>query len=167
MQAYKRNGIEKNGLPVRIVEEKNTITVSTIGHSNRTIQQFLDKLKDNRIQLVIDVRSHPLSRWCPHFCRRNLELALRDQNIEYLFKGNNLGGLEQNIDYNSTIEEVVELAASTRLVLLCAEADPTKCHRQTILTPDIEKHGIVVSHIIWDKSSQKPIKSTSKQSFLE
>lgn len=144
-----------------------TTIVYTIGHSNRTLQQFLEKLHGCKIQVVIDVRSRPVSRWLPHFNRRNLEVALVGAGIQYLFRGHNLGGLEENVDYDRTIAEVIELAKESRLVLLCAEADYTKCHRFTMLTPDLEKHGVKVEHIIWEKSDRKPAKTLQKGLFSE
>jgi uncharacterized protein (DUF488 family) len=172
MREHERNKVNSHGLAVRKKVIKEQIkrvspTIFTIGHSNRTLQQFLDKLCDHSIEIVLDVRSRPASRWLPHFNRRSLEVALVGAGIQYIFRGHNLGGLEDNIDYDETITEVIELAKESSLALLCAEADYTKCHRFIILTPDLEKQGAVVKHIIWEKSSRKPAKTLQKGLFSE
>lgn len=172
MREHERNTVNSHGLAVRknVIKEQGkrvTPTIFTIGHSNRTLQQFLDKLREHSIEIIVDVRSRPASRWLPHFNRRNLETALAEIGIQYLFRGHNLGGLEDNIDYGQTITEVIELANDASLALLCAEADYTKCHRFIILTPDLEKQRVVVKHIIWEKSSRKPAKTLQKSLFSE
>lgn len=172
MREHERNKVNNHGLAVRkkVIKELDksaTVTIFTIGHSNRTLQQFLDKLREHSIEIVVDVRSRPVSRWLPHFNRRSLEMALVGAGIQYLYRGHNLGGIDKNIDYDQTITEVIELAKEAHLVLLCAEADITKCHRFTMLTPDLEKQGVVVKHIIWEKSSRKPAKTLQKSLFSE
>lgn len=121
----------------------------TIGHSNKTLQQFLYKLSEYEIETVIDVRTRPQSRWCPYFNRRNLEAVLPQIGVHYLFRGHNLGGLLENVDYDKAIDEVVELARTRRIVLMCSEGDYKKCHRFTMLTPDLLQNNLEIEHIIW------------------
>jgi len=138
------NAVDKNGLA--------SPTILTLGHSNRTQDQFLAQLVEHRIECVVDVRTRPASRWCPWFNRRNLEAVLPAHSISYLFRGHSLGGLAVNVDYDEAINEVVGLAQTTRLVLLCSEGDYTHCHRYSMLTPDLEKKNVTVVHILWDKA---------------
>lgn len=164
MREYERNGVASRGLAVRHRSPSNT-TIHTLGHSNRTIEQFLGKLREYQIQVVVDVRSRPSSRWAPQFNRKTLEQTLSEHGVEFLFRGHNLGGLDDNVEYDQAIEEVVELAKTMRIVLLCAEADYTKCHRYTMLTPDLDRHNVVIKHLIWDKNTQKPVKTAQKSLF--
>ena len=126
------------------------MVIKTIGHSTRTIEEFLNKLKEEKIDVVVDVRSKPYSKWVPHFNRYPLETSLTRSGILYLFRGNNLGGLDENVDFDKTINEVYELSKTKRLVLLCSESDYTKCHRYNTLAPALEIKGATVSHIVWD-----------------
>jgi uncharacterized protein (DUF488 family) len=64
----------------------------TIGHSNHTIEQFVQLLQDNGIQMVVDVRSSPYSRYNPHFNREFLESTLKHRQILYKYEGKDLGG---------------------------------------------------------------------------
>jgi uncharacterized protein (DUF488 family) len=121
------------------------------------MSEFIDKLKEYRIGLVVDVRSRPFSRYHPHFCRKNLETTLPSHDIGYLFRGANLGGMEENVGYELAIKEVLELSQSVRLALMCSEGDFTQCHRYTMLTPDLEALGVNVEHIAWPvRSKQNP-----------
>ena len=124
--------------------------VKTIGHSTRTIEELLNKLKEGKIDVVVDVRSKPYSKWVPHFNRYPLEISLLNSGILYLFRGNNLGGLDENVDFDKAIDEVYTLSKTKRLVLLCSESDYMKCHRYNTLTPILEKKGATVFHIVWD-----------------
>jgi len=151
MRDLKRNTVDKSGLAVR----NTSPTILTLGHSNRTQDQFLAKLAEYRVECVVDVRTRPASRWSPWFNRRNLESILPTHSISYLFRGYCLGGLAENIGYDEAISEVAELAQTTRLVLLCSEADYAKCHRYSMLTPDLEKRNVKVEHILWDTSKPK------------
>ncbi len=74
------------------VRQKNSI-VYTIGHSNHPLRTFIELLTTHRIEVVVDTRSFPYSRYAPHFRRSNLRLALRESGLRYLYLGNELGGM--------------------------------------------------------------------------
>lgn len=125
---------------------KNIIT--DIGHSNRAYSEFLKILKDNKIEILVDIRSFPRSRFCPNFNQKRLDQSLKEDNIQYLFRGNNLGGRGENIDYEETIDELVEMVkAGKQVCVMCSEKDYKKCHRYTILQPSFEQRGLSVKHI--------------------
>lgn len=130
------------------------MTIFTIGYSNRKIEDFISKLKENNIKLVVDVRSRPFSRWNPKFSRPSLEKELKKYSIKYLFKGNNLGGLYENIDFEDNINQVIQLSLSQRLVVMCTEGEPEKCHRYQTLAPAFENKGATVNHIRWIKAEK-------------
>lgn len=129
------------------------MTIKTIGYGLKRIEEFIAKLKENEIKVLVDVRTHPFSRWNPKFSRPALEAELAKHLIKYLWKGNNLGGLGENIDFEITINQVVELSSSTGLVVMCTECDYRKCHRFTMLAPAFEARGVKVEQIIWEKNN--------------
>jgi uncharacterized protein (DUF488 family) len=125
------------------------MTVFSIGHSTRSIEEFIDKLKVNSIETVVDVRSRPYSSRFPHFNKHLLRQFLKLSKITYIFRGNNLGGLEQNVDFDEAIEEVCQLSKVKRIVLLCSEGDFRKCHRYNTLAPLLERKGAKMVHLEW------------------
>jgi hypothetical protein len=68
------------------------VTVFTVGHSNHPIEHFLDLLRRAGIRMLVDVRSSPVSGYCPHFDKQPLQRALRVARVQYLFLGAELGG---------------------------------------------------------------------------
>jgi len=149
-------------------------SIYTIGHSTRTLDQFQNLLRRNRIELLIDVRTVPRSRHVPHFNSDALERALKQTRIEYRhFKS--LGGLRKPdkdsintgwrnagfrgfADYMQTekfqrgVAEVLSWASKKRLALMCAEAVPWRCHRSLIADVLVVRRW-QVWHIISDSSS--------------
>ena len=130
------------------------ITVLTIGHSTRTIEDFLAMLAAHGVQRLVDVRTIPKSRRVPQFNSDALAASLRKQGIEYLHM-KSLGGLRHakkdsvNVgwrnasfrgyaDYMATDEFrtalscLLDLARDKRTVIMCAEAVPWRCHRSLI-----------------------------------
>src|ERR1039458_1876101 len=63
----------------------------TIGHSTHSWEKFLELLRQHHIEAVADVRSSPYSQYNPQFNRDSLQHALRDQDIAYVFLGEELG----------------------------------------------------------------------------
>jgi uncharacterized protein (DUF488 family) len=64
----------------------------TIGHSNIPLDDFLANLRRHHIKVLVDVRSAPYSRYVPHFNKNNLEAWLKENDIDYRFAGETLGG---------------------------------------------------------------------------
>lgn len=123
--------------------------IYTIGHSNRSIEEFVARLKDHDIERLVDIRTRPYSRFCPWFNKNSLGEQLALQDIVYEFKGDRLGGLSENRDYDGAIAELIKLAETECIALCCSEADFKKCHRHTMIEPDLVKHGIEVEHILY------------------
>ena len=124
----------------------------TIGHSNRTVEEFIKLLDTRGIQLVVDARTVPFSRANPQFNRPALALALSRVGIDYVWRGRNIGGLGENVDQEKTIDELIEVADNVPMAVMCSEARPQDCHRYTTLTPLFEARGVEVEHILWDPS---------------
>lgn len=134
---------------------KSNIQIFSLGHSNFPLVTFLKKLTDNKIQLIADCRTHPISRFCPHYSQNALQKALNSENIQYLYKGKNLGGKGVNVDYEEAIDELVTLAKQgKRVCLLCVEKSHLNCHRFIMLTPSFEERGILVVHIEYNENDK-------------
>lgn len=137
----------------------------TIGHSNHSIARFIELLQASEIETVVDVRSKPYSRFCPHFQKTNLQAALREHGIEYVFMGNNLGGrpddpalagleqferwkrISELPGFAAAIDGLVAVASSRRTSIMCAEEDPNDCHRRHLVVRALDGWGIEVRHI--------------------
>ena len=72
------------------------LTVLTIGHSNHTIETLVDLLQKNEVQVIVDVRSTPRSRYNPQFDQGMIEKSLRSAGIRYLFLGKELGARSED-----------------------------------------------------------------------
>ncbi len=123
--------------------------IYTIGHSNRSIDEFIQRLKEYDIDRLVDVRTRPYSRFCPWFNKNSLSEQLASHSIVYGFKGGRLGGLGENRDYDGAIDELIELAKRERIAIMCSEADFKKCHRHTMIEPDLIKRSVKLEHILY------------------
>lgn len=140
-------------------------TIYTIGHGNRRIGDFIFLLKKYEIELLVDVRTYPYSRFHTQFRQAALESSLDVADINYLFLGEELGGRPQDpalytngrVNYaaikqtglfRSGIGQVETLARKgIRLALMCSEADQNHCHRKHMLTGEFVRDGFRVMHI--------------------
>src|SRR5271165_1234056 len=66
--------------------------IYTIGHSNHALEIFLGLLHQHAIEVLVDVRSQPYSRFTPHFTGSTLKSAIQAAGVRYLFLGKELGG---------------------------------------------------------------------------
>ena len=130
------------------------LVVFTIGHSTRTIAELIRLLKAHGVQRVIDVRTMPRSRHNPQFNRPGLSRSLHNARIHYRHLPG-LGGLRharrdstntawrnasfrgyadymQTAAFEESLDQCVALAKQERVVLMCAEAVPWRCHRSMI-----------------------------------
>ena len=69
-----------------------TGTIFTIGHSNLDPESFIKLLKDNSIDVVVDVRSNPYSKYVPQYNKSRIQESIETNNMKYLFLGKELGG---------------------------------------------------------------------------
>ena len=73
-----------------------TTDIFTIAHSNHTWESFSPLLADNGIELLVDTRTSPVSRYAPFANHRTLPDLLEAVGIDYEFMGGPLGGKPQN-----------------------------------------------------------------------
>lgn len=132
------------------MEQKQPV-IASIGHSRHPIWYFRFKLLQHRIQLLVDCRSFPQSRFAPQYNRRALQLALAEKGIKYLWFGRRIGGRAKNFKYEEAIDELANLARSgVKICLCCKERRAENCHRKILLEPSFKKRGIDVFHIPCD-----------------
>ena len=74
------------------------MTIYTIGHSNHEWRDFLVLLHQYGIEMLVDVRSAPYSRYSPQFNRELLAPSLEAEGIGYAFAGEYLGGRPKDPD---------------------------------------------------------------------
>lgn len=117
-----------------------------IGHSNRSIVEFISLLRRHHVQVLIDVRNYPQSKYNPQFNRDNLDISLREAGIEYRWFSN-LGGRSPKpcFQISKTLESI--LRDQRVLCLMCSEGDHTQCHRHYLLTPIARRLGCNVQQI--------------------
>lgn len=138
----------------------------TIGHSNHTIEAFIALLQQHEVTAVADVRSHPYSRYLPHFKQAALKKALNSVGIWYVFLGRELGARPDNpacyVDGKAVYEKIARtdsfhtgiarLLAGARkyqIALLCAEKDPLTCHRAILICQHL-RANLTIHHILND-----------------
>jgi uncharacterized protein (DUF488 family) len=139
--------------------------IFTIGHSNHTLEKFLSLLKLHQIEVLVDVRSRPYSRYAPHFNKKLLSAELPKHSIKYLFLGDKLGGRPENKEYYDEeglvlhdrlavsnnfaegLKLVMDQLTTCRMALMCSEEDPAKCHRSLLIGRVLQDRGVTVLHI--------------------
>ena len=140
--------------------------IFTIGHSSITADRFVSLLRLYDVEAIVDVRSHPTSKFAPHFGRRTLAALLRSANVRYAFMGDQLGGRPSNSQFydehgrvlygewsasqlfKEGLDRLTRAAAKHRLALMCSEESPRQCHRHLLIARALANDGWPRSHII-------------------
>jgi len=124
----------------------------TIGHGNRDFDSVAAALEHHGVQTIVDVRSRPYSRYATEFVKTELAQAAAAAGLGYRWLGDKLGGkpAAAPTELEAGIDELAGLCASSRVVLLCSEVDPTHCHRDTVLAPAMTQRSFEVIHILGD-----------------
>ncbi len=160
------------------------MTIWTIGHSIRPIEEFINALTVHGIKVLADVRRFPASRRYPHFNQQQLAASLAAAGIEYL-SFPELGGRRPprpdspNIawrnksfrgyaDYMETdsfragVERLLQAAKAQPVAIMCAEAVWWRCHR-ALIADYFKATGFEVIHIMdANKSSPHPYTSAAR-----
>ncbi len=129
----------------------------TLGHSNHSIEDFTALLERYQIRAVVDVRSVPLSLYCPHFNRGALRALIRAEGIDYFWAGEELGGREKipvtSQAFIGRMAQIADMAGRSRVALMCSEGNPAECHRAWKLTAWIHRNTeMIAQHIFRDGS---------------
>jgi len=144
--------------------------IYTVGHSNHPIEQFTGLLQLHGITALADVRSTPYSRFNPQFRREKLQASLAAAGIQYVFLGEELGARSQDpAVFDATGRVSYALLAKTdlfrrgiarlktgmaehRISIMCAEREPLDCHRTILVSRELVREGVPVTHILADGS---------------
>jgi uncharacterized protein (DUF488 family) len=147
-------------------------TIYSIGHGGKKIETFIEELKSFDIEFLIDIRSKPFSKYHPHFSQNELKVSIEKAGIKYVFLGQQLGGLPEDlscytdgkVDYEklktsdffiSGMERLLSAEIKgIKLAIMCSEADPKECHRTKLIGEVLLDKGISLNHII-DKKRVK------------
>lgn len=141
-------------------------TLYSIGHGNKTFEEFSKEIKSFEIQYLIDVRSKPFSKWNPSFNQETLKNLLAKSGLTYVYMGDTIGGMpsdiscytDGHIDYAKVSEKDFFKTGLARLLtaaekeikvaIMCSETEPEKCHRSKLIGQELLKLGISLNHIV-------------------
>lgn len=143
----------------------------TVGHSNQTLDSFLDEIKSFGINCIVDVRSVPASKYVPQFNRTTLQEFLSNEGIAYGFFGYEFGArrndaldTNNNVNFEKAVktesfqqgvERIMEgLNQGYNIALMCSESNPLECHRFAMISRFFHESGIQVTHILAKDSSK-------------
>jgi uncharacterized protein (DUF488 family) len=150
--------------------------VFTIGHSTRTLEEFVELLGVYDVTLLVDVRTVPHSRHNPQFNKETLPSSIKPYGVRYIHMPE-IGGLRhpkhdsvntawknsgfrgyadymQTQEFTDNLLKIISLGRENQLALMCAEALPWRCHRNLISDALVVRH-IKVEHIISKESTIK------------
>ena len=148
---------------------RNGVTLWTIGHSTKSIEEFLSLLKSHGIERLVDVRTIPRSRHNPQFDTVMLARDLKKATIAYVHQPA-LGGLRkpkkdsinagwknmsfrgyadymQTQEFRAALEALMATCHPAPTAIMCAEAVPWRCHR-SLIADALAVRGWTVRHIM-------------------
>ena len=154
------------------------MTLWSIGHSTRSLDELTAALRAHGIEAVADVRSFPTSARHPQFNRERLADELPKAGIAYHWLGKLLGGYRKKkrpdsphvalrspgfrnyADHMETeefaqgIRELLSLVQKQRIAYMCAERLWWRCHRSFVSDHLIALCGAEVVHILDEKKTE-------------
>jgi len=162
--------------------------IYSIGHSNLKIKDFITLLKENDIELVIDIRRYPSSAVYSTFERENVKEVLTKEGIDYIWKGEIFGGFRDETledespnkgwdvtgfrtyadhalsdEFQEELEEFIDTSESKNIAIMCAESIYWKCYRR-ILCDWLVAKGKTVIHLRKGEAKKHEI---SARAFVE
>ncbi len=162
------------------VEDGWHVRIFTIGHSTRSTEEFVGVLQKYGIGCVVDARRYPSSRKFPHFNRGELEKALAENAIRYVWM-ENLGGRRhettrgdtpntglrsaafrnyadfmQTVEFREVIKSLLDEAETRPTAIMCAERLYFRCHRM-LISDYMKMLGVEVLHVGTRPSLQKDL----------
>jgi uncharacterized protein (DUF488 family) len=139
----------------------------SIGHSNLAAERFAVMLRAAGADAIADVRSMPVSRFCPWFSAKNLAPLLAKESMAYLWFGDALGGrprdpslytdgiadyeaMARQASFQAGLDRLLTDVARHRVCLMCSERDPLDCHRCLLVGRALAARGLTIGHILQD-----------------
>lgn len=155
--------------------ENESFEILTIGHSTRSLPEFIGLLQENDVECVVDIRTIPRSRYNPQFNKDTLLAELAKMKIDYIHL-EGLGGLRhttadspntgwrnasfrgfadymQSDEFEKSLDDLIAIASKKRSVIMCAEAVPWRCHR-SLVSDALLARNINVIHIMGPGKTQ-------------
>lgn len=155
----------------------------TIGYAAKTVEEFVLCLRKYQINIVIDVRSIPYSKYYDRYDKENVEAFLQKENIKYFSFAKEFGAKREDsavcksiVDYDGKekmvmsyihtcntpefqlgVKQVLNMLkdSNNKICLMCSEEDPFNCHRSIMLAQYFYEKGFDCLHIIDLNSSLK------------
>jgi uncharacterized protein (DUF488 family) len=159
--------------------------ILAIGHSNHEWGTFAALLAKYNIELLVDTRTNPVSRYAPWANAKKLKDILGQSGLDYAFMGDSLGGkpsddscyrADGQPDYRDIrtreffrdgIDTLLEISDGKIVALMCAEEDPSKCHRRLLIEPALLEKGLDIRHIRGDGTVATTSTLGSKKAYRE
>src|SRR6058998_60961 len=133
---------------------RSSRTIWTIGHSTRSLEEFVVLLGEHRVQFLADIRHFPTSQRVPWTAKASLAKALSDRGVAYEHF-DDLGGFRKALpdsvntawrnvgfrgyahymasaEFSAALNRLIAVAQEKRTAIMCAEAVPWKCHRSLL-----------------------------------
>lgn len=151
-----------------MIEEKKLFT---IGCSSYDVEYLIQRLRQNKINVIVDVRSTPYSKHTPQYNANVLKKVLNTNHIIYMDFSKEFGARREEKEvyinnqvsfakvmnlpiFGQGVERIKKgLCSGFRIALMCTEKDPEKCHRFSLVARGIEKKTNICSmHILADGS---------------
>lgn len=147
--------------------------VLTVGHSNHSAERFQELLLAYRVEVLVDVRSWPRSRYVEWADRSRLPEVAAAAGARYLFLGEELGGrpdgpefydaeghvlywkIAHSCRFSAGIERLKEGASRYRVAIMCSEEDPAFCHRRLLVGKVLLGEAWSIIHIRGDGSCEE------------
>ena len=140
-------------------------TLFTIGYSSFSAEEFIGVLHSHNIKAVVDVRSQPYSKFHPDYNKQSLPSVLRENGIQYVFLGKELGArrdepacykngrviyplVMEAKGFKDGVKRLLTGIEKMRVTLMCAEKDPITCHRTILICRYLMSHEIDIKHIL-------------------
>jgi len=156
------------------------LTLYTVGHSNRALDELMTLLQEHGVQVLVDVRAEPHSRHNPQFNQQSLREACTRAAITYHWAGRQLGGLRpvrtgsphvaldegrrgfaDHMDtetFKKSAAQLANMAAQSPTAILCAEREPANCHR-ALISDYLLLQGCTVLHLMRPGESREHVLS--------
>ena len=154
----------------------NSLAIWTVGHSTRTIEEFIDILRRNQIEILVDVRHFPGSRKFPHFNKVALHDVLAAAGIRYehlvglggrrpvrpdshnvAWRNDSFRGYADYMEtqpFRDGVDRLLEIARAGRTAIMCSEAVWWRCHR-SMIADYLKATGAHVFHILGPNKAQE------------
>lgn len=152
-------------------KKRQKVRIYTIGHSTRSMEEFIDLLREFKVRVLVDIRRYPSSRKFPQFNSDTLREHLDKAYIEYMWfepLGGRRHGDAKNRspnallrspgfrnyadhmltdEFSMAIRELVSVASNSRTAIMCAERFYWRCHRM-LISDFLVAHGVRVEHVL-------------------